>query len=104
MMSELKDKATPTSRALANNIIAGLHGQPPLMASRQFLCAETHWLNGRQLAETLGIERPNAYYQALMAGQCIFFMFWCYINRSIPSWDEAKIDVSRPHEYSMDRG
>lgn len=81
------------SRVLANNILTGLSNQPPTNACREFLCAEAWWLNGRELAESLGIEKPRLWYRALVAGQCLYFMCTCYLYRSIPSWDEAKNKV-----------
>ena len=91
LLAELQP--TETGRVLANNIITGLCSQPPAWASREFLCAEAHWLNGRALANELAIQRPKPYHTALVAGQCIFFMFMCYVYRSIPSWDEKKNEV-----------
>ncbi|KAL3421880.1 tat pathway signal sequence [Phlyctema vagabunda] len=63
-----------TSKILANNIILSLQGQAPAYASRDFLNANTRWLNGHDLSDALGIGRPSLYYTALVAGQCIFFM------------------------------
>lgn len=82
-----------TSGVLANNILTGLSCQPPTFASREFLCAETYWLNGWELSRALGIERPSLYHQALVAGQCLYFMVTCYLYRSIPQWDERKNEV-----------
>ncbi|KAK5661475.1 hypothetical protein OQA88_11377 [Cercophora sp. LCS_1] len=42
-----------TSKILANNIIASLKEQEPTYASADFLRAEAHWLNGRELADAL---------------------------------------------------
>lgn len=81
------------SRVLANNVLTGLSNQPPTNASREFLCAQAHWLNGRELADGLGIERPQLWYQILVAAQCLYFMFTCYFCRAIPSWDKAKNEV-----------
>ncbi|KAI9753812.1 MAG: hypothetical protein M4579_004993 [Chaenotheca gracillima] len=80
-----------TSTILANNVINSLAGQPPSYVSRDFLCAGAHWLNGHELADRLGIERPTAWYVALMAGQCVFFMALCYFYRSVPALDRRKI-------------
>jgi len=80
-----------TSSILANNIIAGLQGQPPTYASADFLRAEAHWLNGRELADRLKIPRPPFFYTVLVAGQCLFFMAMCYLRRSIPAWDGTGI-------------
>lgn len=83
-----------TSGVLANNVLTGLSGLPPAYASRDFLCAEAYWLNGRELSDALGIQRPSLWHRALVAGQCLYFMVMCYLYRSIPSWDEQKIEVS----------
>jgi hypothetical protein len=81
------------SGVLANNILTGLSRQPPTYVSREFLCAEAYWLNGWELSRALGIERPSLYHQALVAGQCLYFMVTCYLYRSIPQWDERKNEV-----------
>ena len=59
------------------------------------LIASTRWLNGNELCDCLGLARPSAYYWALMAGQCVFYMFMCYVYRTIPSWDRWKIEWLR---------
>ena len=76
-----------TSQILANNIIRSLEGQPPGYASADFLTASARWLNGNDLCDRLGLMRPSLYYWALMAGQCLFFSFFCYTYRAVPSWD-----------------
>ena len=96
LLAELQP--TETGRILANNIITGLCSQPPAWASREFLCAEAHWLNGRALADELAVQRPRLYHTALVVGQCIFFMFMCYIYRSVPSWDDKKNEVCYVHD------
>ncbi|ROW06417.1 hypothetical protein VMCG_04364 [Cytospora schulzeri] len=82
------------SGVLANNVLTGLSCLPPAHASREFLCAEAHWLNGRELSDALGIQRPSLWHSALVAGQCLYFMAVCYLYRSIPSWDEQKIEMT----------
>ncbi|KAI0873860.1 hypothetical protein GGS24DRAFT_501330 [Hypoxylon argillaceum] len=72
LVSEIRPSAV--SANLANNIIAGLQDHAPTYASREFMCAQTYWLNGRDLAEKLDIDRPSLYYSALVLGQCIFFI------------------------------
>ncbi|KXH51237.1 tat pathway signal sequence [Colletotrichum simmondsii] len=79
-----------TSRALANNVLTGLAEQPPWHVSREFLAAETYWLNGPKLARALAVEKPPFYYSLLILGQCLFFMFMCYSRRLFPSWDESR--------------
>ncbi|OHE99192.1 tat pathway signal sequence [Colletotrichum orchidophilum] len=79
-----------TSRALANNVLSGLANQPPSHVSREFLAAETYWLNGAKLARALAVERPPLHYSLLILGQCLFFMFMCYSRRLFPSWDESR--------------
>ncbi|KAL1305055.1 hypothetical protein AAFC00_001993 [Neodothiora populina] len=86
---------SPTSQVLANNIIKCLQDQPPGYASADFLIAGARWLNGNKLCDALGLPRPSLYYSLLMAGQCVFFCFWCYLYRAIPSWDRRKIDTLR---------
>lgn len=86
-------KPSPMSGVLANNILTGLSNQPPTNASREFLCAEAWWLNGQDLSEALGIEKPRLWYRMLVAGQCLYFMCVCYLYRAIPSWDKEKNEV-----------
>ncbi|KAI0137265.1 tat pathway signal sequence [Xylariales sp. AK1849] len=94
-------KPTNKSRTLANNIITGFEGLPPTYASRGFLNAETYWLNGSELSQELGIEKPKLYLSILVAGQCLFFMVSGYINRSVPSWDERNIKLVRKVLYEV---
>lgn len=86
-------RPSPMSGTLANNILTGLSNQPPTNASREFLCAEAWWLNGRELSLALGIQKPRLWYRLLVAGQCLYFMCVCYLYRAIPSWDEARNKV-----------
>lgn len=92
LVSEIEP--SDTSRVLANNVLSGMCNQPPSYVSREFLAAETYWLNGPKLTRALAIERPPFYYSLLILGQCIFFMFMCYSRRLFPSWDEARNKVS----------
>jgi hypothetical protein len=91
LISEIRP--SETSKVLANNIILSLQGQPPAYASREFLVASARWLNGDELSDALGLGRPSLYYKALVAGQCIFFVFICYTYRSIPYLDRRKLKV-----------
>jgi len=84
---------THTSRIMANNIIKSLEGQPPGFASADFLTASARWLNGNDLCDELGLSRPSLYYWSLMAGQCLFFCFWCYTYRMVPYLDAKKIEM-----------
>ncbi|KAI9681409.1 MAG: hypothetical protein M1817_002692 [Caeruleum heppii] len=92
---------TETSKVLANNIIKSLEGQPPTFASRDFLYANARWLNGNELGDRLGLGRPSLWYWALVAGQCIFFMSFCYFYRAIPYLDRRKIATLRKVFYAV---
>ncbi|KAJ8123420.1 hypothetical protein ONZ43_g628 [Nemania bipapillata] len=72
LISEIRPSAA--SANLANNIITGLKDHAPTYASREFMCAQTYWLNGRDLSEKLEIDRPSLYYSSLVLGQCLFFI------------------------------
>ncbi|KAK6225943.1 tat pathway signal sequence [Colletotrichum tabaci] len=87
MVSEIEP--SDTSRVLANNVLTALCNQPPSYASREFLAAETYWLNGSRLARALAVERPPLRYFLLVAGQCIFFMTVSYARRLFPNWDRS---------------
>lgn len=89
------------SRILANNIIMSLDGQPPGYASADMLIACARWLNGNELADHLGLPRPNAYFTALMAGQCLFFMAFSYIYRSVPYLDRRKVRALKRIFYAI---
>ncbi|CAJ2511621.1 Uu.00g072460.m01.CDS01 [Anthostomella pinea] len=93
LVSEIRP--SKASANLANNIITGLAGQAPTFASREFLCAETYWLNGSELAKALAVERPSLYYFALVLGQNLLFMTLSYINRSFTYLDERNIKFVR---------
>lgn len=88
-------RPTAASARLAGNIVAGLRGTPPTYASGAFLRAQTHWLVGRELADALAVPRPGPGYFALVAGQCLLFMFASYVNRSVGFLDERNIKVSK---------
>lgn len=93
LMNEINP--TETSKVLAANVIRCLEDQPPTYASRSFLEVNARWLNGSELCDALGLGRPSAWYWALMAGQCIFFMSICYLYRSIPALDRRKVGALR---------
>ncbi|KAF2839537.1 hypothetical protein M501DRAFT_973024 [Patellaria atrata CBS 101060] len=82
---------TETSKILASNIIKSLQDRAPSFASADMLVAGARWLNGNELIDRLGLPRPGLYYWALMAGQCLFFMFMCYSYRLVPSWDRERV-------------
>jgi len=86
---------TKTSQILANNIIAGLHSQPPVNASKDFLRAEAWWLNGEELASALNVPKPPFYYFILVAGQCIFFTAMTYFRRLVPWFDMWSVNRMR---------
>jgi hypothetical protein len=95
MESLLVSEIRPTAKSgnLANNIIYGFEGIPPIYASKGFLNAQTWWLNGSQLSRELQIEKPSIYHTALVVSQCCMFMFFAYLNRNIPTLDERSINV-----------
>jgi len=86
---------TETSKILAANVIRCLEAQPPTYASRSFLEVNARWLNGNELCDALALGKPSAWYWALMAGQCIFFMSLCYLHRSVPWLDRRKVSTLR---------
>ncbi|KAI6803903.1 hypothetical protein KC332_g14617 [Hortaea werneckii] len=92
---------TDTSKILANNIIKCLADQPPGCPSAEFLSASARWLNGHELSDRLGLMRPSLYYYFLVAGQCIFFAFFNYSNRAVPSWDAKKIEMLKRVFYNL---
>jgi hypothetical protein len=83
---------SPTSRVLANNIIAALAARPPSFASEPFLAAETRWLNGDELSDALHVPRPGRWYTFLVGCQCVLFMVVCYSSRMVPAWDRRRIE------------
>lgn len=82
-----------TSKILANNVVKCLMAQPPAYSSKAFIEANSRWLNGNDLCDALGLDNPGIYYWVLVAGQCIFFMTLCYLNRMVPYFDQRKIKV-----------
>jgi hypothetical protein len=92
LLSEIKP--TTKSGTLANNIILGFEGIPPIFASRGFLNALVWWLNGSELSQALRIEKPSTYHTALVASQCWLFMLVAYTTRNIRFLDEWSIKVS----------
>ncbi|KAI0385354.1 hypothetical protein F5Y04DRAFT_268786 [Hypomontagnella monticulosa] len=94
-------KPSKASANLANNIITGLQNQPPMYASREFMCAQTYWLNGHALSKELEIDKPSWFYFALVLGQCILFMIVSYVDRNIGDLDERNINVVRRGLYKI---
>ncbi|TVY55793.1 Rubber oxygenase, partial [Lachnellula suecica] len=92
---------SPTSRVLANNIILSLQGQAPAYASREFLTASARWLNGNELGDALGLDRPGWYYWALFAGQCLFFNMLAWSHRLSASYDRKAISRVRKIFYKI---
>ncbi|OCK80854.1 hypothetical protein K432DRAFT_434520 [Lepidopterella palustris CBS 459.81] len=103
MDSLLLNEVNPSemSKLLANNIIASLENSPPTHVSAEMLIASARWLNGNELADCLGLPRVSSYYWALMAGQCVFFMFWCYSYRAIPYLDRKHIVTLKKILYAV---
>lgn len=97
MESLLASEIQPTdmSKILAQNIILSMENTPPAYASKGFIEAMVHQLNGRQLAEKLGIPAPSFYYKWLVYGYCVFAMSLAYTIRNIPSLDRKSIKVRR---------
>lgn len=83
------------SRVLANNVIVCLADQPPAYPSANMLIASAWWLNGPKLSASLGLPKPPLHYTALVAGQCLFFMFFAYAYRLFPFLDKRKIAFMR---------
>ncbi|KAF1917062.1 hypothetical protein BDU57DRAFT_517531 [Ampelomyces quisqualis] len=83
------------SQTMANNIIYALKEEPPTFVSADMLIASARWLNGNELADRLGLKRVSLYYWSLMAGQCLFFMFYCYFYRLVPSWDKEHVERAK---------
>ncbi|KAB5582534.1 tat pathway signal sequence [Coniochaeta sp. 2T2.1] len=90
MMTEIDP--SPTSRVLANNIIAALANAPPNLASEEFLRAETRWLNGWELSDALDVPGVRWWYTWLVGAQCVFFVVVCYGSRMVPAWDRRRIE------------
>lgn len=93
MESLLMNEINPSqlSQTLANNIIRCLENQAPAYPSRSFLEACARWLNGNELCDALGLGKPSFYHICLFAGQCMFYMVFCYTYRSIPYLDRRKV-------------
>ncbi|KAH7359878.1 hypothetical protein BKA66DRAFT_471777 [Pyrenochaeta sp. MPI-SDFR-AT-0127] len=83
------------SKTMANNIIYALKEEPPTYVSADMLTASARWLNGNELCDSLGLKRVSAYYWSLMAGQCLFFMFYCNFYRIFPSLDARRIERAK---------
>ena len=105
MESLLMNEINPsqTGGLLANNIITCLANQPPAYASRSFLEVNARWLNGNELCDALGLGRPSLYYWLLMAGQCSFYLVFCYFYRSIPYLDRRKVEVCFIRSLPLDK-
>lgn len=83
------------SKTMANNIIYALKEEPPTYVSADMLTASARWLNGNELCDSLGLKRVSTYYWSLMAGQCLFFIFYCNFYRLFPSLDARRIERAK---------
>ncbi|KAI8934846.1 hypothetical protein NX059_008525 [Plenodomus lindquistii] len=88
-------KPSEMSKTMANNVIYALKEEPPTFVSADMLTASARWLNGNELCDELGLKRVSAYYWALMAGQCLFFVAYCYTYRLFPTWDKQRIERAK---------
>jgi hypothetical protein len=88
-------KPSEMSKTMANNIIYALKEEPPVFSSAEMLTASARWLNGNELCDRLGLKRVSSYYWSLMAGQCLFFIFYCYSYRLFPKADRKRIDRAK---------
>lgn len=86
---------TETSKILAQNLVKGLEGEPPLYVSADMIIASARWLNGDELCDQLGLFRPSLYYKSLVALQIVIYMAIAYTYRSIPYLDNMKIDYMK---------
>lgn len=90
---------SPTSRALASNIISSIANVAPAYPSRAFLESSARWCNGDEICDALGLGRQSWpwswYFKALVAGQCFFFIGFCYFNRSFEKLDRRRIQELR---------
>ncbi|RYC59330.1 hypothetical protein CHU98_g6869 [Xylaria longipes] len=73
LISEIRP--SPASANLANNIITGLKDHAPTYSSREFMCAQTYWLSGKDLSEQLEIDRPSLYYSSLFVRKVFYTIF-----------------------------
>ncbi|KAH7021395.1 uncharacterized protein B0I36DRAFT_204831, partial [Microdochium trichocladiopsis] len=103
MESLVVSEIMPTDKSgnLANNIVFGFEGIPPIYASRGFLYAQVWWLNGAELSRALKIPKPSMFNTALVAMQCWLFMLNGYISRSVPWLDERNIKNMRATFYEL---
>lgn len=90
LVAEMKPSAN--SKIIANNIITAQAGAAPFYSSRPFLCALAYRLNGEELAGSLGIDAPNAWYRwmALLQSLLLNFLSWSY--GLLPEFWQARRD------------
>lgn len=86
-------RPSPTSQTMAANVITALQNKPPFFVSAHMLTASARWLNGPHLADALALPRVPRYYTCLMAGQCLFFVAYCYTYRYVlpAAYDRRRI-------------
>ncbi|OAL44227.1 hypothetical protein IQ07DRAFT_636300 [Pyrenochaeta sp. DS3sAY3a] len=88
-------KPTDNSRALVRNLITALDGVAPVYAPREFFEAGARYINGDELCDDIGLQRPGLYWQAVIRGQCWLLAIITYLSRSIPALDRLMIEGSR---------
>lgn len=94
MMREMFQPSKAACR-LADNLIESLIGRSPTYPSRGYLLASARWLNGNELCDALGLDRPGIYHWMLVAGQTLFIAGFVYMYRLLPSYDASHIALLR---------
>ena len=87
-------EVSATSRTVGANFAATLVNWPPMNPSRAFVAAATRWMNGPELCDLLGIDRPGWYYDAVMLGHCVVGVGLTWATRLVPALDRRAIAVS----------
>ena len=86
---------TGTPKVVAHNFITCLADLPPFNISREFLEADSRWMNGDELCDALQMGKAGWYHYTLMTGFCWNVRTLALVQRTIPRFDRFMINVSR---------
>ncbi|KAI9170998.1 hypothetical protein HJFPF1_00477 [Paramyrothecium foliicola] len=80
------------SSILANNILTAEANVPPLWAPREYLVAQAYLMNGDDLSQALGIEKPLLRHRLLSWFQCFVLMGISYTYPFLPARVQRRRD------------
>lgn len=92
-MMEQESRPTATSQTVARNFIQTITSARPYKLSDGFVAAGARCMNGDELCDKLGIQRPSSLHYATFQGCRWLAITLCYLQRSCMAFDRFIISV-----------